>query len=243
MDPAAVAGRFVARLDALELLRGKLRAAKGLTVALLPHGVATADPVGERLRLAWAALEAIAGPQGALRLFDELRLRDGIAAALHAAGATDEDGWRGAARLRAGFAHSGMAPESGDAPDAAVVEAYLADPEVRWLLGATAEGNATTFDIDARVRETGWLRLPQLLARIQAALALDATAAVKRSAGPGTLAALAAKPIEAAAPPKAPVRRAPVRKPGATASKPTAATVTPTTPTAPAKPKATRRAK
>ena len=240
LEAEAVAQGFGARLDGLELLRGKLRAAKGPSVALLPHAVATSDPVGERLRLAWAALDSIAGPHGAQRLFDELRLRDGIAAALHAAGATDEDGWRGAARLRAGFAHPGMAPVNGVAPEPAVIEAYLADPEVRWLLGAKDDAAAPEFEADTVLRESGWLRLPQLLARIQAALALDATVAVKRAAGPGTLAALAAKPIEPAVAAKVPTKRAPVRKPSAA----TVVAATTTAPaTAPAKPTATRRAK
>jgi hypothetical protein len=202
LDARAAHARFAAHLGALEALRAKLAAARSAAVELLPHGPADQDRAGERRCLAWAALAAIGeageapGGSMALRWFDELRLREPLARALREAGAQDEAGWRGAARVRALLAHPRLAPVSGEAPEPAVVAAYRSDPDVRWLLGL----DEPAVDPAAAIRETGWLRLPQLIARVTAAMAPAATSTVKRAAGPRVLATLAAQAIEPAAP-------------------------------------------
>ncbi len=228
------AGRFAAHLAALDILRDKLRRSKSPSIRWLPHAKAGDDPVGERLRLAWASLDSIGEPADteptatALRLFTELRLHEPLAQLLREVGATDDESWRGAARLRTGLTHPGMAPVHGSAPDAATVAAYRADPEVQWLLGIAEQAGLASPDAGALVHETGWLRLAQLLARVRAALAPNATTAVKRAAGPGALATLAAQPLEPAArktPPAIPTRTArpraatPAAKPATTRRK------------------------
>ncbi|MEO5988904.1 MAG: alpha-amylase family glycosyl hydrolase [Candidatus Eisenbacteria bacterium] len=216
-DEAASSVRFAAHLDALEVLRAKLSKSKGPSVALLPHTPASADPVGERLRLAWVALRAIGdtadGKQvdTARRLFTELRLHETIAHVLQAGGGTDDQGWRGAARLRAGLAHPDVFPANAGTPDADTLAAYFADPDVRWLLDTDEHPSAPPDDDARAARETGWLRLAQLLTRVQAALEPQASTATKRAAGPGTLAALAAQPLALAIPAKA--KPAPRSKP------------------------------
>jgi hypothetical protein len=83
--------------------------------------------------LAWSVMEAMAelldepsGPAAAAQLFDALRLRGPIAEAFAACGIEGEERWRAAARLRAVFAHAGVA----SAP-----YSWIHDPDVAWVLG------------------------------------------------------------------------------------------------------------
>ena len=122
---------------------------------------------------AWLLLEACAAafvaaaPDGveapgvrsaALRLFDELSLRDAVARATRAHGAEDEDAWRLAARVRTLLAHPDVgrvAPaRAGEAP--AAWRALLADDDARYA--AQLAEDAPAADAPA------WLTLPVRLA-------------------------------------------------------------------------------
>lgn len=202
IDADAATEHLASRLTALEALRAKLRRGTGESLTHLPHAAASADPPGETLRFAWAMLTALTAgaPAGsahlARRVFDELRLRAPLAAALQSLGSEPEASWRGAARLRLLLAHPRLTPVDEVGPDAATVAAAHADPELRWLWGASEGVDPPVFSPVWRERETGWLRLPQLLARVEAASDASATTRVKRAAGPSALATLAATAIE-----------------------------------------------
>jgi hypothetical protein len=111
--------------------------------------------------LAWAVMEAIGRVQdhrhpetAAVKLFDTLRLRHPIAEALNAAGASGEEQWRGAARVRALLAHSSHpnAPYS-----------WIQDPDVAWLMGVHHHEGSAYVVKEHFERVLWWMALPALL--------------------------------------------------------------------------------
>ena len=155
-DPSAVVAQLARRFEALDRLgaleaRGRRR---------WPLSVGAVLPVGSRpshlahaAGRAWAALEALAlardpsAPHAAaVALFDALLLRQAIAKPLHARGCDAEQGWMHAARVRAAFAHRRREderpdPTTGRAPR----QAWIDDPEIRWLLGVHEHQGVTWF--------------------------------------------------------------------------------------------------
>jgi hypothetical protein len=125
--PVAARERLLARLDRLETLAG----------AADDGGAET--PTEPAAHAAWVLLEATGGafdpraPHGmALRLFDELRLREPLGRALQALGAEGDHAWRLAARVRALLVHAGA---GGDSATAADRDAFLLDPDARFAAG------------------------------------------------------------------------------------------------------------
>ncbi len=118
-------GRFTARLDRLHALAARAE---------------PPAPAAERVaHEAWLVLEACGeafagspGPPAALRLFDELRLREAIVRAVRARGAEGDHAWRLAARVRALLAHPRAV-----APDAKLADwqVFLADADARFAAG------------------------------------------------------------------------------------------------------------
>jgi glycosidase len=111
--------------------------------------------------LAWAVVEAVGRFQdpvhpssAGVQLFDSLRLRHPLAEVMHAAGATGEEQWRGAARVRALLAHSSH-------PNAAY--SWVHDPDVAWLMGVHQHEGGTYVVKEHFERVLWWMALPALL--------------------------------------------------------------------------------
>jgi glycosidase len=112
---------------------------------------AETGPAERAAHAAWLLLEACgaafdpepAAAGRALRLFDELRLREPLASAVRAHHAEAGEAWRLAARVRALLAHP-------DAP--ADWPAFLADEDARFAAGLDAGAS--------RTEAPGWLELP-----------------------------------------------------------------------------------
>jgi hypothetical protein len=140
--PAAWLADRLARLRRLE--RAPRRAARGPERAPVRGATdRTAEPLesapAERAaHAAWLWLEACGAAfdpgepaARALRMFDELRLREPLASALRAHGAEGDHAWRLAARVRALLAHGGAET------DGASWQAFLADEDARFAAGLT----------------------------------------------------------------------------------------------------------
>jgi len=141
-DVTAARARLAARIDALHALTG---GAGGFPA----ERVATeAWLVLEGCGAAFPGADAAAG----LRLFDELWLREAVAAAAEAQGAEGDQPWRLAARARALLAHPQAAARSA-APDA--WQALLADDDARYAAGLSEDASIA--------RAPAWLWLPSRL--------------------------------------------------------------------------------
>ena len=121
--------------------------------------------------LAWCALEALgracdpAEPdRAAVRLFEALRLREPMADALAALGLEGDERWRAAARVRAAFAHAVWAPGAAAvAARPAAAYAWLADPDVAWLIDKHEYEGAHYFRKESFERMVWWMALRALL--------------------------------------------------------------------------------
>ena len=109
--------------------------------------------------LAWAAVDALGHLQNpadhesaSARLFDALRLRGPLGEAFATAGLADEERWRAAARLRASFAHSTLAPFN-----------WLHDPDVAWVIGIHKYEDVSYLVKEQFERLLWWLLLRELL--------------------------------------------------------------------------------
>jgi glycosidase len=121
--------------------------------------------------LAWCALESLghacdaAEPdRAAVKLFEALRLREPMAEVFGALGLESDERWRAAARVRASFAHAVWAPGAAAvAARPAAAYAWLADPDVAWLIDKHEYQGAHYFRQEAYERMTWWLALRALL--------------------------------------------------------------------------------
>ena len=121
--------------------------------------------------LAWCALEALghacdaAEPdRAAVRLFEALRLREPMADALDVLGLEGDERWRAAARVRAAFAHAVWAPGAAAvAARPAAAYAWLADPDVAWLIDKHEYEGAHYFRKESYERMVWWMALRALL--------------------------------------------------------------------------------
>lgn len=124
-----------------------------LRARLAAPTVPVTTPAEAAAEAAWAFVAAAgaaydrSGPLGALRLYDDLRLRSVIAAGARAHGAETEYAWRLAARVRARLAHDRATS------DPERWAAFLADPDARWASGLDAD--ATPAEAPA------WLTAPE----------------------------------------------------------------------------------
>ncbi len=142
--------------------------------------------------LAWCGLEALgracdpAAPEpAAARLFESLRLREPMADAFAVLGLEGEQRWRAAARVRAAFAHAVWAPGA-TAPAArpAAAYAWLADPDVAWLIDKHEHEGAHYFRKEPFERMVWWMALRALLAIAAAPRPdLEAARTLERSLG------------------------------------------------------------
>ncbi|MGZ4787500.1 MAG: alpha-amylase family glycosyl hydrolase [Terriglobales bacterium] len=121
--------------------------------------------------IAWAAAESLghccdaADPEVvAAQIFDALRLREVMAEAFAAAGATGDDRWRAAARIRASFAHAAWAPavEASHSRSSAVFS-WLHDPDVAWLIGVHEWQGERYFNKESFEQFLWWMSLRALL--------------------------------------------------------------------------------
>ena len=122
------------------------------------------------LLVAWAALEAVgnlhtpASPHHpAAVIFECLKLREPIAAALSAVGVEEEARWRGAALVRAAFAHAASAPRAEGIASAQIPLTWLHDAEVAWLIGVHEYEGVRYLVREPFERLTWWMALPELL--------------------------------------------------------------------------------
>jgi hypothetical protein len=160
-ETAAARARFAARLGRWHALEGTARGAGAERAAseawLLLEACGNAFAAGAeapvrgarepRAAVAAAAGDGSAtGPAAALRLFDELLLRDAVARAARGHGVEGEDAWRLAARVRAMLAH----PDAG--ANAQAWRALLADEDARYAAGLGEDATAA--------EAPRWLRLP-----------------------------------------------------------------------------------
>jgi hypothetical protein len=140
--------------------------------------------------LAWCVLQALAEAidsknrdEVALDLFDRLRLREPLAQAFHALGLDGEDGWSGAALVKALLlvqsgagtktsadaekeqAEASTAAQGAQAAaDALIVPPGLwEDPDICWLSGAHVAGDHTYLVREQFEELLWWLALPKLL--------------------------------------------------------------------------------
>ena len=109
--------------------------------------------------LAWAAVDALGHLQNPAEheaasagLFDALRLRGPLGDAFVASGLQDDERWRAAARLRASFAHSTLAPFN-----------WLHDPDVAWVVGIHKYEDVSYLVKEQFERLLWWLNLRELL--------------------------------------------------------------------------------
>jgi glycosidase len=140
--------------------------------------------------LGWCALESLGRAcdpvepaRASVRLFEALRLREPMAEMLATLGLEGEERWRGAARVRAAFAHAVWAPGAAPVPARpAAAYAWLDDPDVAWLIDKHEFEGAHFFRKEPFERMTWWMALPALLAiaatphpDVEAARALERT--------------------------------------------------------------------
>jgi hypothetical protein len=131
-------------------------------------------PAGERDAGPWVTAvmwitaralgRAAGGPDpgaAAARLFDALRLRRGVHAALEGRGlgASDEDRWRRAALVRAALAHADWSL----AGDLGTSAPWRHDRDVQWLIGVHESGGERWFRSEDHARVVWWFALPALL--------------------------------------------------------------------------------
>jgi hypothetical protein len=119
--------------------------------------------------VAWAALEAFgkmhdpaASDRSSDLLFERLKLRDAIAVALERHGFQDEARWRGAALIRASFAHAAWAPSTEGTPGQ-VRLTWLHDAEVAWLIGVHEHEGVRYLVREPFERLLWWMSLRALL--------------------------------------------------------------------------------
>jgi hypothetical protein len=123
--------------------------------------------------LAWAAVETLghlvdpAAPgAGAAQMMDVLRLRPLLASCFGELGLPGEDAWRAVARVRVSFAHTNWHDADGGVGGRVQSPrlTWLADTEVRWLIGAHEHDHVRWFGREDYVRLIWWMALPDLLA-------------------------------------------------------------------------------
>jgi hypothetical protein len=152
LEGAAARARLASRLTRWHALEGPERGAGAERTAseawllLEACGAAFTAPVSD----------GTAG-SGAVRLFDELWLRDAVARAARGHGAEGDEGWRLAARVRALLAHPDAArPASRAGAAPAAWRALLADDDARYA--------AQLAEDAAQAEAPRWLSLPARLA-------------------------------------------------------------------------------
>jgi hypothetical protein len=175
--------------------------------------------------LAWVVLETLADSldpaapaSTALRLFDELHLRQPLGHALAALGFEGEEPWRVAARIKVAllveagvFAAAASAeasatkntknemveePASTDSP--LLTPVIWQDPDVRWLTG-THEAEGRSYFIQEGYEELlWWLQLPALCSMAQSAVSAKPEAEALRTAASAIAALIADATAEAA---------------------------------------------
>ncbi len=123
--------------------------------------------------LGWCAVHALtdileARGADAIGVFDQLRLRHGLAQAFATLGLEGEDAWRAAARVRVLLERQGRkAVASAGAPRVALSADDWKDGDVRWLAGVhDAEGRSYLVK-EPYERLVWWLLLPALLEHTQ----------------------------------------------------------------------------
>ncbi|MGH9542227.1 MAG: alpha-amylase family glycosyl hydrolase [Terriglobales bacterium] len=177
--------------------------------ALLPALDATPSPrplAAWGARLAWCALASLAETFGpAASLFDALRLREPLAWALEALGQTGEARWRGAALVRASFAHPlppPARPRRRAAPPAPSLPSWRGDSDFAWLIGLHDYQGVGFFVREPFEQVLPWLALPALVAAAprwhaarSAAMAKQVEALAARARGQGYRAAALDDPV------------------------------------------------
>ncbi len=126
---------------------------------------------------AWCALEALGFAKDKLdpthaagEIFDALRLREVLAERFEALGATGEERWRAAARVRAALAHASWAPGVQVTPTRATAPfSWLHDPDVAWLVGVNDYQGVRYFNKEAFERLLWWMSLPALIEIVSSA--------------------------------------------------------------------------
>jgi hypothetical protein len=121
--------------------------------------------------IAWAAADAlghccdIEDPEVvSAQIFDALRMREVMAEAFAAAGATGDDRWRAAARIRASFAHAPWAPAVEESRSrSSAVFSWLHDPDVAWLIGVHEYKGERYFNKESFEEFLWWMSLRALL--------------------------------------------------------------------------------
>jgi hypothetical protein len=121
--------------------------------------------------IAWAAVEALGhccDPTDpsviSAQIFDALRLREVMAESFIAAGATGDDRWRAAARVRASFAHAPWAPSVSESRSrSTAVFSWLHDPDVAWLIGVHEYQGDRYFNKEQFEQFLWWMSLRALL--------------------------------------------------------------------------------
>ena len=87
-----------------------------------------------------------------------------MAESFAAAGAAGDERWRGAARIRASFAHAPWAPSVEEARSrSTAVFSWLHDPDVAWLIGVHEWEGVRYFNREAFERLLWWMSLRALL--------------------------------------------------------------------------------
>ena len=111
--------------------------------------------------LAWIALRALPSPGAALKIYDDLRLRNVLAETFSSVGIHGEDAWRAAAQVRVLLRMNIHGPRLGAIRSAD----FWRDGDVRWLAGVhDAPEKREQFDPQRFASLVCWLQLPALIA-------------------------------------------------------------------------------
>jgi hypothetical protein len=176
-NPDQVTERFRHKLDAavrLPLLEEQFKkewsTEAGAVIPTPKTPPASANHVWSSV-VAWAAVETLGNccdvddpDLVSSQIFDAMRLRDVIAEAFAAAGATEDERWRAAARIRASFAHAPWAPfVRKNKTRSNAVFSWLHDPDVSWLVGVHEWEGVRYFNKEAFERLLWWMSLRALL--------------------------------------------------------------------------------
>jgi hypothetical protein len=176
-DQAAAVAAFTKNLDAalrFAKLEKQFSAAWSKDAAMVIPAAATQPNATAFIWssvIAWAAVEALGhccDPTDpsviSAQIFDALRLRAVMAESFVAAGATGDDRWRAAARVRASFAHAPWAPSASESRSrSTAVFSWLHDPDVAWLIGVHEWQGDRYFNKEQFEQFLWWMSLRALL--------------------------------------------------------------------------------